>query len=187
MVSHTQKPRVWHQHQVSSTFWTKVTMSLLEVVLGLLQPLQPDLGLQIDLRFLKMASMISQTQKHWVWYQNYFSCTVRTKVTISLHEVGLALVQPTHPHLDLRIDLRLRITYKYPKPAGTPRGVFICLILTWPIYRYRLSEVRKQFCRKHPTVDSGLEMASNGPNYPLFARPLNILQWLKFSACHFVW
>ena len=106
--------------------WTKVTMSLLEVVLGLLQPLHPDLGLQIDLRFLKMVSMVSQTQKHWVCYQNYFSCTIRTKVTISLHEVGLALLQPTHPDLDHRVDLRLRIAYKYQKPAG----VSICLIFT---------------------------------------------------------
>ena len=162
-------------------------MSLLEVVLGLPQPLHPDLGYQIVQRFLKMVSMISQTQKHWVWYQNYFSCTIRTKVTISLHEVGLALLQATHPDLDLRINLRLRIAYKYPKPAGPLRGVSICLILTWSICRYRLSEVSKQFSRKHSPVDSGLEMASNGPNYPLFARPLNILQWLKFSACHFVW
>ena len=187
MFFHTTKPRVSHQHQISSTFWTKVTISLREFILGLLQPLRPELGYQIDLRFLKMAAMISQTQKHWVWYQNYYSCTIRTKVTISLHEVGLGLLQPSHPDLDLRIDLRLRIAYKYPKSAGPSRGVSICLILTWPIYHYRLSEVRKQFGRKHPSVDSGLEMASNGPNYPLFARPLNILQWLKFSACHFVW
>ena len=69
MFFHTTKPRVSHQHQISSTSWTKVTMSLLEVVLGLPQPLHPDLGYQIVQRFLKMVSMISQTQKHWVWYQ----------------------------------------------------------------------------------------------------------------------
>ena len=34
---------------------TKVTISLLEVVLGLLQPLDPVLDLQIDLRLLKMV------------------------------------------------------------------------------------------------------------------------------------
>ena len=34
---------------------TKVTISLLEVVIGLLQPLDPVLDLQIDLRLLKMV------------------------------------------------------------------------------------------------------------------------------------
>ena len=48
----------------SSTFWTKVTISLLEVVQGLLQPLHTYLGLQIDLRFLKMAPMISPDPKN---------------------------------------------------------------------------------------------------------------------------
>jgi len=36
-------------------FRTKVTISLLEVVIGLLQPLHPVLDLQIDLRLLKMV------------------------------------------------------------------------------------------------------------------------------------
>ena len=40
-------------------FRTKVTILLLEVVLGLLQPLHHVLVLQVDLRFLKMVPMIS--------------------------------------------------------------------------------------------------------------------------------
>ena len=36
-------------------FRTKVTISLLEVIIGLLQPLPPVLNLQIDLRLLKMV------------------------------------------------------------------------------------------------------------------------------------
>ena len=36
-------------------FWTKVTISLLEVVLGLLQPIHPVSDLQIDLRLRKMV------------------------------------------------------------------------------------------------------------------------------------
>ena len=44
----------------STMFRTKVTISLLEVVLGLLQPLHPDL--QVDLRFLTMVPMISHDQ-----------------------------------------------------------------------------------------------------------------------------
>ena len=36
-------------------FRTKVTISLLEVILGLLQPLYPVLDLQVDLRLMNMV------------------------------------------------------------------------------------------------------------------------------------
>ena len=47
----------------STMFRTKVTISLLEVVLGLLQPLHPVLDLQINLRFLKLVSNDSPKPK----------------------------------------------------------------------------------------------------------------------------
>ena len=50
-----QERRHRHQKQVSSMFRTKVTISLLEVVLGLLQPLHHFLDLQVDLRLMKMV------------------------------------------------------------------------------------------------------------------------------------
>ena len=40
-------------------FRTKVKMSLLELVLGLIQPLLPVLDLQIDLRLLNMDPNVS--------------------------------------------------------------------------------------------------------------------------------
>ena len=91
-------------------FRTKVTISLLEVVLGLVQPLHPVLDLQIHLRLLKWSQMIPHTQKHWVQHQNQVSSMFRTKVTISLPEVVLGLLQPFHPVLDLpilEIDMHL--------------------------------------------------------------------------------
>ena len=91
----------------STMFRTKVTISLLEVVLGLLQPLHPVLDLQINLRFLKLVSNDSPKPKTLVWYQNYASSMIRTKVKISLHEVVLGLLQTLHPVLGLQIDLRL--------------------------------------------------------------------------------
>ena len=50
-----QERRHRHQKQVSSMFRTKVTISLLEVVLGLLQLLHPVLDLQVDLRLMNMV------------------------------------------------------------------------------------------------------------------------------------
>ena len=46
-------------------FRTKVTISLLEVVLGLLQPLNPVIGLQSDLRLKKMVLNDSPYPKTW--------------------------------------------------------------------------------------------------------------------------
>ena len=61
----------------------------------------------INLRFLKLVWNDSPNRKTLVWYQNYVSSTIRTKVTISLHEVVLGLLQILHPVLGLQIDLRL--------------------------------------------------------------------------------
>ena len=57
--------------------------------------------------FLTSRSNDSPNPKTLVWYQNYVSSTIRTKVTISLHEVVLGLLQTLHPVLGLQIDLRL--------------------------------------------------------------------------------
>ena len=46
-------------------FRTKLTISILEVALGLLQPLYPVLDLQIDLRLLKMVPNDSPFPKTW--------------------------------------------------------------------------------------------------------------------------
>ena len=46
-------------------FRTNVTISLLEVVLGLLQPLDPVLDPQIDLRLLKMVPNDFSYPKTW--------------------------------------------------------------------------------------------------------------------------
>ena len=45
---------------------TKVTISLLEVVLGLLQPLDPVLDLQVGVRLLKMVPKDFPLPKTWV-------------------------------------------------------------------------------------------------------------------------
>ena len=65
MISHGQKHSIWQQIQVSSMFRTKVTILLLEVVLGLLQPLHPVLDLQINLILLKMLPNDSSYLKTW--------------------------------------------------------------------------------------------------------------------------
>ena len=46
-------------------FTTKLTISLLEVVLGRLQPLYPVLDLQINLRLLKMVPNDFPYPKTW--------------------------------------------------------------------------------------------------------------------------
>ena len=51
--------------------------------------------------------MISHGPKHGSRHQNQFSRRLRTKVTVSLHEVVLGLLQPLHPVLDLQVGLRL--------------------------------------------------------------------------------
>ena len=85
----------------------QVRISLLEVLLYLLQLLHPVLGLQVDLRFLKMVKMIPHTPKHWFCHQNQFSTMLRSWVRISLLEVLLDLLQPLHPVLGLQVYLRL--------------------------------------------------------------------------------
>ena len=93
-------------------FRTKVTISLLEVILGLLQPLHPVLDLQIDLRLKKWSQMIPQNQ---------VSSMLRTKVTISLLEVVHGFLLPLHHVLDLQIDLRL--TKMVPNDPPYPKNL----------------------------------------------------------------
>ena len=85
----------------------KVIISLHEVILGLLQFLHPVPDLLVDLRLMKWSQMIPYTNKHRDRHQKQPSSMFRTKVTISLHEVVLGLLQPLHPVLDLQINLRL--------------------------------------------------------------------------------
>ena len=54
------------QNQVSRRLGTTVTVSLLEGVLGLLQPLHPVLDLQVGLRLLKMVPNDFPWPKTWV-------------------------------------------------------------------------------------------------------------------------
>ena len=63
MIPHTPKPGVRHQNQVFSIFRTKVRNLLLEGVLDLLHPLHPVLGLQVDLRLLKLVPNDSSCTK----------------------------------------------------------------------------------------------------------------------------
>ena len=65
-----KKPGLWPQYQVSSRFRTKVTFSFIVVVLCLLQPLHPVVGLQINVRFLKVVSKDS----------SYLKCCIDTKI-----------------------------------------------------------------------------------------------------------
>ena len=59
MISHVKKHWVWRQNQVCSLFNAQVSISPLEVVLGLIQPLLPVLDFQIDLRLLNMVPNVS--------------------------------------------------------------------------------------------------------------------------------
>ena len=85
-------------------FRTKVIISLLEEVLGLLQPIHPVLDLQTDLRLTKMVPYDSPCQKIWGVTPKL---SLRTKVIISLLEEVLGLLQSLHPILELQIDLWL--------------------------------------------------------------------------------
>jgi len=58
MISHGPKHGFRSQNQVSRRLRTKFTISLLEVVLGLLQPLHPVLDLQVGLRLFKKINKI---------------------------------------------------------------------------------------------------------------------------------
>ena len=92
----------------SSGHRTKVTRSLLEIVLGLLQPIYPVHHLQRDLRILKMIP-IPKNMGFDIRIK-YIACSLfSTKVTITL------IVDFV---LDLQIDLR------------RPLGVLGTLILT---------------------------------------------------------
>ena len=104
-------PRTWGltpHYQFPCMFQTKV-ISLLEVVLGLLQPLHTALFLTFGYLWGSWiwSQMIPTTQKHLLWHQNQVSSMFRTKVTKSLFEVVLGLKQPLYPVLDLQIDLKL--------------------------------------------------------------------------------
>ncbi len=55
MISQGPKHGFRSQNQVSRRLGTKFTVSLLEVVLGLLQHLHPVLDLQVGVRLLKMV------------------------------------------------------------------------------------------------------------------------------------
>ena len=55
VIPHNPKHGVWHQNHVCSMLRSWVRISLFEVLLDLLQPLHPVLGLQGDLRLLKMV------------------------------------------------------------------------------------------------------------------------------------
>ena len=87
-------------------FRTKFITSLLEVVLGLLQPLQPVLHLQINVGFLKMVPNESPYQKPLVWYQNQVSHMIRTQFISSCHDAILGLLQTPHPVRDLQFEMR---------------------------------------------------------------------------------
>ena len=79
MISHVKKHWVWRQNQVCSLFNAQVSISPLEVVLGLIQPLHPVLGPHDNLWLLKMSQM-SNPHKPGVWHQNQVSRIFRSKV-----------------------------------------------------------------------------------------------------------
>ena len=66
MISHGQKHGSRSQIQVSRRLRTEVIVSLLDVVLGLLQPLHPVHDLQVGLRLLKMVPNDCPCPKTWV-------------------------------------------------------------------------------------------------------------------------
>ena len=68
MISHGQKLGSRSQIQVSNRLRTKFTVSLLEVVLGLLQPLHPVLDLQMGLSLLKVVPNDCPRPKNWGLY-----------------------------------------------------------------------------------------------------------------------
>ena len=66
MISYCQKLGSRSQNQVSRRLRTKFTVSLLEVVLGLLQLLHPVLDLEVGVRLLKMVPNDLPWPKTWV-------------------------------------------------------------------------------------------------------------------------
>ena len=137
----------------STIFRTKVTISCLQVVLGLLQHLDPVLDLQSIWGSWNWSQMIPPTLKHWYDTKIMSQARSKTKVTISLHEVVLGLQQTLHPVLDLQIDMRLlkMVSNDSPYPQTfslipklflkhdqnqCPKNPSICLSLCGlPVYR----------------------------------------------------
>ena len=62
MVPHTQKPGVWKKTQVSRMLLTEL---LHEVLLDLLQPVQPVLVVQVNLRLQEVVPNDSPYPKTW--------------------------------------------------------------------------------------------------------------------------
>ena len=81
------------------------------MLLDLLQPHNPVLGLHVDMRLLKMVPNDSHTPKHWFCHQKHVLSMLKSlvypQVRMSLLEVLLDLLQPMHTVLGLQIDLRL--------------------------------------------------------------------------------
>ena len=130
-------------------FRTKVIFSLLEEVLGLLQPLHPVLELQIDLWLTKMVPYDSQCQKTWCVTPKL---TLRTKVIISLLEEVLGLLQPLHPVLELQIDLWLTKMVPYDSPCQKTWCVTPKLSLRTKVIISLLEEVLGLLQPIHPVL-----------------------------------
>ena len=71
MICHTNKHWVWHHTQVSSKFRTKFTISLLDVLIGLLQHLHPVLDRQVNLKLMEVIPNDLPYTKTWVFYTKY--------------------------------------------------------------------------------------------------------------------
>ena len=74
-ISHGPKHGLRSPNQVSRRLRTKFTVSLLEVVLGLLQPLHPILDLQMGLSLLKVVPNDCPCPKTWGLYI-YLACYI---------------------------------------------------------------------------------------------------------------
>ena len=134
-------------------FRTKVIISILEEVLGLLQPLHPVLELQIDLWLTKMVPYDSPCQKTWCVTPKL---SLRTKVIISLLEEVLGLLQSLHPILELQIDLWLTKMVPYDSPCQKIWGVTPKLSLRTKVIISLLEEVLGLLQPLHPVL--GLQM-----------------------------
>ena len=130
-------------------FRTKVIFSLLEEVLGLLQPLHPVLELQIDLWLTKMVPYDSPCQKTWCVTPKL---SLRTKVIISLLEEVLGLLQPLHPVLELQIDLWLTKMVPYDSPCQKTWCVTPKLSLRTKVIISLLEEVLGLLQPIHPVL-----------------------------------
>ena len=84
-------------------FRTKVTISLLEVVLGLLQPHHPVLDLHINLGPLKMVPNDSPYPKTWGLKKIRALACSEAEL---LHDELLDLLQPIQAVLALQVHLR---------------------------------------------------------------------------------